>query len=491
MKYLCVFFPVFFASIFSLPAQYTDKQYPVRVEPDVYYGTTLHYAGCPVDLFLDLYKPVNNDLCRPVLVLLHGGLFTRGSKTDPIIVQTARDMAARGYVVASANYRLGWHLTPQASGNCPPGDCWGAGLIPCSVYAADTAEPIRAAYRAMQDTRGAIRFLKTRHALDSTNTRAVFVGGHDAGGIAALWTGFLDRSSERPASTFAISNAPPPFNSPEKCPQGPNCPEASRARPDLGSIDGELHLSKSYDASVAGVLAFSGSIPALEWLENSTQAPVLYLFHQQCDHVVPCYPGRIMGSTGECLTGCCPQPLCLPATGMPFVLGGGAIRDFLKEHPELNITRQDDIVVNGPAISPAFGCQHPNSGIPYCRNPNFEPCPDFLYNTGRMNYIAGFLNVHIPAPDCFSQVQAAEPEIIPAVKIWPNPVKNKVTVSIDPEEDNRLLKIEVLSLDGRSLETTVPGNTKQQEIVLSATPKGMVLLKIYTSRGLVLRKLAF
>lgn len=40
----------------QLSAQYAVRQYAVRVEPDIYFGTADNFEGCPVSLYLDLYK---------------------------------------------------------------------------------------------------------------------------------------------------------------------------------------------------------------------------------------------------------------------------------------------------------------------------------------------------------------------------------------------------------------------------------------------------
>ena len=54
------------------------------------------------------------------------------------------------------------------------------------MYPADTAEVYRALYRAMQDTKTAMRFLKARSAQDSTNRDAVYIVGESAGAFTAL-----------------------------------------------------------------------------------------------------------------------------------------------------------------------------------------------------------------------------------------------------------------------------------------------------------------
>ena len=176
MKYcvLCFCF-VLVIGVHDLVAQnLVSKQFGVqKVSSNIIYGISSNYLGTADTLKLDIYKPAgNSSINRPLLVLNHGGAWVGGDKSEASIVAMAKEFAQRGYVVASVNYRLGthkanWALTPfQKDVN--------AGFH--AVYIADSAEIFRANYRAMQDLKGAIRFLKARHSLDSTCSEAVFIG---------------------------------------------------------------------------------------------------------------------------------------------------------------------------------------------------------------------------------------------------------------------------------------------------------------------------
>lgn len=407
----------------SISAQYAQVQFPVRVEQDIYYATAENHATCRVDLYMDLYKPVNTDLARPLLVLLHGGIFVNGAKRDLAIQYTAKAMASRGYVVACIDYREGWLLSNQASGTCPT-SCWGAKHVPCQAFAADTAEVIRALYRAMQDAKTAIRWLKNRRSLDSTDCNRVFVGGHSFGGSAALMAGFLDKPGERPAETFALPSPPVPYYPPAGCNRYNPCLSPNLARPNLGDINGNLYTDIGYDAQVAGVLSFSGGIPKLKMLENGLKAPILYVFHQLCDHVIPNSGGRLLNSVDACLESCCAQPACRALTGMPSLFGGDAMLDYIESRPVLGILHRDDVVVNGRSISPEFGCTGGMGGIPFCTNPNYRYCHDFLFNEWRMNYMATFLAANMPPPSCFVSAVGSVADI-PLI-LFPNPATDQL-----------------------------------------------------------------
>lgn len=278
----------------------TPGQFSFHVDSSLVYGTSTDYLGNNVDLALDLYKPVGNtDDERPLLVLVHGGAWLAGCKNDVNsgVVALAREFAERGYVVACVNYRLGWHkaaYVPTPAG--PP--VWPQPYL--GFYAADTLEMVRALYRAQQDVKGAIRWLKARSAQDSTCAEKVFVGGESAGGFNAMAVGFLDRPEEKPASCGTIADAPVPGSNLLNQ-TGYGCEvqtwtvtEAMLQRPDLGPVDGTLNLN-GMDARVQGVVDLFGGVPtdafALDWWQG-VDTPAVYLYHQSCDGVVPFNTGR-------------------------------------------------------------------------------------------------------------------------------------------------------------------------------------------------------
>jgi hypothetical protein len=185
--------------------------------------------------------------------MVHGGGFIAGTKNDVDVVQICQEMAARGYVTASVHYRLGVHpldyYVPYAFCNDAINPL---GINKC-IYATDDLEIKRALYRATQDVKGAIRFLKDRHELDSTDVHNAFVGGSSAGAITALNVVLMDLPSEKPAHAEAQADAPVPDTDLASCVPAPG----NLARPDLGSVDGDQNLNGN-DASVVGVAEFMG-----------------------------------------------------------------------------------------------------------------------------------------------------------------------------------------------------------------------------------------
>ena len=176
--------------------QYLDSAYPVRIEHDVPYATAQGYwTSYPdteepylqiflskllqrkpkqLELTLDMYLPCDRgEASRPLLVLVHGGAFFNGDKASLGFPEWARYFAGRGYVVASVNYRLGFHLnTPSVE---------------------------QAGVRAVRDVNAAIVYILHHADKYGVDPERIFVAGTSAGGIAALNVAFM-RDNDIPAS---------------------------------------------------------------------------------------------------------------------------------------------------------------------------------------------------------------------------------------------------------------------------------------------------
>ena len=89
----------------------------VELITDIRYGTTTNYEGESVDLLLDIYQP-SGDLeeGRPLIFYIHGRGFIDASQSKSLvnIMAYADSLAARGYVVASLNYRLDTSISNRA-----------------------------------------------------------------------------------------------------------------------------------------------------------------------------------------------------------------------------------------------------------------------------------------------------------------------------------------------------------------------------------------
>lgn len=190
-------------------------------------------------LYMDIYEPKGDTLSRrPLALLLHGGAFIIGDRAAKTISEVATALAEKGYVVASIDYRLGFNPGSKSSLE-------------------------RAAYRAVQDARAALRFLSAHADQYRIDMNHVFVAGSSAGAITALNTAFMSEE-ERPASTF--------FN-------------FWRMQKDLGRLD-ESTNEFTGDWRIRAVANLWGAVHDTTLIDPWERIPVIS-FHGDKDDIVP------------------------------------------------------------------------------------------------------------------------------------------------------------------------------------------------------------
>ena len=160
-------------------SRYIDSLFtPVMSQQGVVYGQAdalnfpylFETSTSSQDLEMDVYEPQGDvHTMRPCIVYAHGGAFLFGSRTDVPVVKFCNAMAAKGYVVVSMSYRLGFNITDSASSE-------------------------RAVYRGVQDMKAAIRYVKEQATSWGIDTSRVFAAGNSAGSVAAIHTAYFDES---------------------------------------------------------------------------------------------------------------------------------------------------------------------------------------------------------------------------------------------------------------------------------------------------------
>lgn len=150
----------------------------VEETSDIVFGQADPYGPGPLQtLRFDLYEPLGDTLAnRPLIIHAFGGAFLIGTRDQPTIPAWARGYARRGFVFASIDYRIGFNPV-------------------------DSDSPIRAAYRASQDVRAAMRHFAENQSVYGIDTNAIFLTGSSAGCFAGLISAFMEES-DRPASTY-------------------------------------------------------------------------------------------------------------------------------------------------------------------------------------------------------------------------------------------------------------------------------------------------
>ena len=121
----------------------------------------------------DVYLPSEPGKNRPGILVLHGGSWQRGNKER--MAEVARQLAAQGFVVMNANYRL----------------------APDHPYPAQ-----------IEDVRRAIQYMRSNANSWSMDPERIGVLGYSAGGHLALLLGLLPGSPEYRVQAVATAGAP-------------------------------------------------------------------------------------------------------------------------------------------------------------------------------------------------------------------------------------------------------------------------------------------
>ena len=99
----------FSAALGAQAGRYRDEVFSAAsVQSDQQYGAAVNQSTQALEpLLLDIYEPAGDlATARAAVVVVHGGGFVGGSKNAPTCVLLAQDLARRGYVAVSINYRL-------------------------------------------------------------------------------------------------------------------------------------------------------------------------------------------------------------------------------------------------------------------------------------------------------------------------------------------------------------------------------------------------
>ena len=214
----------------------------------VAYFYTDEQTTTPTDMKMDIYMPEKDSKTdRAAVLVVHGGAMVAGSKGDfaQHTVNYCDSLAARGYVAASMDYRLGVTLT---------GSDYQLHI--------DSTHFARAVYRGVQDVRAAVRYLRA-HAQDlGINPNRIYLVGNSAGAILSL------------ENIYSTTEA--------------DFPDYIDSEPLLRTLD--LYGEQGLDSKANGVAALWGAIHNLEMVGDN-ERPVL-LIHGTADETVLFKTGR-------------------------------------------------------------------------------------------------------------------------------------------------------------------------------------------------------
>ncbi len=275
-----------------VPQRYVDDLFSVSVSSNIQYGTapavifpyTNQSFTFNKNLVLDVYSPVGDtQINRPCIVMAFGGAFLGGSKTQSELVDFCQQMASKGFVVASIDYRIGFNT-------------------------ASTNAAIRAVYRGVQDMNAAIRFMRNNAATYGIDPALVFAGGNSAGSIAAIHAAYLDDNERAASSLLAPTYGGGLFFN----------------WPDLGCLDCSGNTLPDVGPP-AGVINLWGAIADESWILNGANTPGIASFHGGSDNIVVHDVGSPFGVAIF--------PALFGSTNIHNMLNGSTVPDFYSFDP--------------------------------------------------------------------------------------------------------------------------------------------------------------
>jgi len=137
---------------------------------DITYGNAQTWDNQNQDLKLDIYYPKDSEdnlSKRPVIIIMHGGSFLVGDKSDWRLV--THEFAKRGFVAVTINYRLGYDAN-------------------------DNTGLLKAIYRGNQDLNACLRYVTNHADQYQIDNSWLFIGGGSAGAFTCLNSVYLTQT---------------------------------------------------------------------------------------------------------------------------------------------------------------------------------------------------------------------------------------------------------------------------------------------------------
>ena len=230
MKRLIIYLFVVLFSKGSLIAQ-CEGRYQSEIFNSVSV-TTVNYSDIYNDSYhsMDIYTPDGDtETNRPVILYMHGGSYYGGNKTMTDCVDFCENMAKKGYVTASLNYRL-------------------ANII---SFLSSNETQYETVLKAVADAKSAIRFLRKDYDNGDNygiDPNTIFVGGYSAGAVTAIHLAYIDEINDLPTSPINVQNI-------------------------VNNIGGQYGIegdagNYGYPSDVSGVISIAGGINNIDWIDT-------------------------------------------------------------------------------------------------------------------------------------------------------------------------------------------------------------------------------
>ncbi|KOH45413.1 alpha/beta hydrolase [Sunxiuqinia dokdonensis] len=215
----------FLLLILSISTSVAQERYLEEITDSVKTETFTYTKKDGQTLDLDIYTPVfDAEENRPVMLYVHGGGFSGGTRDDKGTIDFCKKIARRGYVAVSMSYRLTRKGTETAFGcDCP------------------AEEKLATFAAAVEDIQDATYFLIQNRVQFGVDPYQIILSGSSAGAEAVLNTAY------QPPYCYDLEGGP---------------------------------------VSYAGVISMAGAIPDTTIIYEESAVPSL-LFHGTCDNLVP------------------------------------------------------------------------------------------------------------------------------------------------------------------------------------------------------------
>ena len=471
MKNLFILILLFPSTLFA--QKWVDTTYQIKIDKDSVFGQVVDFAGNTRTLKMDIAYPTNDtppSCGRPLMVVLYGGAWMTGDKSANEVQRLMTEFAKRGYVAIAPNYRLGLFQT-NAQRNCNISTLFNVEWNCLNIQ--DTAEWYRAYYRAVQDAKGAIRYMINHQSDFNLNPKNIFTCGFSAGGFTALGAAFLDHESEWLSFADSIDKALSPNSiydngCVKKYGWDTSISSMSLERPSLGSYNGSLNYPAKSSFRIRGAGSFYGAMfYNLFDSSNGKPSPAVYAFHQPNDLIVPYKKNRrVFDGYSACVYSLCNAGII----NRPRVHGSPILRDWATSSTSNPIDFYFDSTKNntdcaGQIANPSLGGHQ-------------------LDNWTRTFNMANFFAPKIDTTDCASSIGVIEQDIAQA-SLYPNPAGVEIVIKTNAP----IYTIHIYNTFGKlEYETSLPG--KQKFVISNHNLKSNVYLcSIYTSKGVIFKRL--
>lgn len=479
------------ASFESSAQRYTSEVFQnVSVDQNIFYSRNISVlTGSPVvdSLRMDIYRPAGDTSTkRPLIIYLHTGSFLppivngspTGSRRDSATVAICKRFAQRGFVVAAPSYRLGWN--PQGNQQVRTGTI------------------LNAVYRGTIDAKTAVRWFRRNHqTLGNTygiDTSRIVMVGQGTGGYLALTAATLNKVSELNLPKFIDPTTSASYVNQALVGNFDGTDSTTLNLPNWPTFSSRIHMA----VNLAGALGDS------TWLEAG-EVPIIGM-HSPTDPFAPFTAGVVLvpGTSFQVVDVSGSRDIVRRANNLgnnniinnavytdPYSQVADALNGGVKGLYPLYIAPTnrpqagpwdfwDSTIVKSITLPPSFSgaTAHSNAML---TNPNMSKTKSNAY----IDTVVNFISPRIVNALSLFPVSVRESNNVQAA-VYPNPSKGEINLRVS--DNNRLIAVEVLDLNGRIIYREEGLRDSFHRFNTPSASKGLYFVRIHTEEGTAVQK---